>query len=154
MKFLCDQMLGTLAKWLRLFGFDTFYVNTEIDDSKLLQLAKEENRVILTRDKQLIERGKKDNIKVKKIPSTDIDQQLYQVLRDIKIDKKNVLSRCSICNQIINEIAKNDVENKIPDRIFKSNEKFWYCSKCDKIYWIGTHYEKILIKINKIQKSL
>ena len=60
MKFLCDQMLGTLAKWLRLLGFDTFYANDEIKDDILLLIAKKENRAIITRDKELIFR---DNLK-------------------------------------------------------------------------------------------
>ena len=64
MKFLCDQMLGTLATWLRLFGFDTFYANAEMDDDELLKIAEKENRVLITRDKELIIRAKKKNIKV------------------------------------------------------------------------------------------
>jgi uncharacterized protein with PIN domain len=59
MRLLCDQMLGTLAKWLRLIGFDTFYATKEMDDSELLQIAKKEKRIILTRDKELLVRGKK-----------------------------------------------------------------------------------------------
>ena len=153
MKFLCDQMLGTLAKWLRLFGFDTFYANAEIDDRELLKIAKNEDRIIITRDKQLIEMGIKQNLKIVKISSTDLDEQLNHILKDVEINRKNVLSRCSICNSIIEEIIKNDVEDKVPKRVFNNNEKFWYCSKCNKIYWAGTHYDKILTKLNMIKKK-
>ena len=94
MRFLCDQMLGTLAKWLRLIGFNTFYANKEMDDSELLQIAKKEKRIIVTRDKELLIRGKKQNLKVIKISSTNLDVQLKHVLDDIQINGEAIFSRC------------------------------------------------------------
>jgi len=154
MKALCDQMLGTLAKWLRLFGFDTFYVNSEMEDEELLQFAKKEDRVIITRDKQLIARGKKEKLSVIEVNTTDLDEQLTLVLKNVDIDQKAILSRCSVCNTILDEIKKIEVKNKVPKKIFENNEKFWFCSKCDKIYWMGSHYERILSKIEKIKNSV
>ena len=154
MKALCDQMLGTLAKWLRLFGFDTFYANSEMEDEELLQVAKKEDRVIITRDKQLIVRGKKEKLPVIEVNTTDLDEQLNLVLKNVDIDQKAILSRCSVCNTILDEIEKSEVKNNVPKKIFDNNEKFWFCSKCDKIYWMGSHYEKILDKIEKIKTSI
>ena len=151
MKALCDQMLGTLAKWLRLFGFDTFYANSEMEDEELLQVAKKEDRVIITRDKQLIARGKKEKLSLIEMRSTDLDEQLNLVLKNVDIDQKAILSRCSVCNTILDEIEKSEVKDKVPIKIFENNEKFWFCSKCDKIYWMGSHYERILNKIEKIK---
>ncbi|MCX6666812.1 MAG: Mut7-C RNAse domain-containing protein [Euryarchaeota archaeon] len=153
MKALCDQMLGTLAKWLRLFGFDTFYANSEMEDEELLQVAKKEDRVIITRDKQLIVRGKKEKLPVIEVNTTDLDEQLNLVLKNVDIDQKAVLSRCSICNTILDEIEKSEVRNKVPEKIFENNEKFWFCSKCNKFYWMGSHYERILNKIEKIKST-
>jgi hypothetical protein len=154
MKALCDQMLGTLAKWLRLFGFDTFYANSEMEDEELLQVAKKEDRVIITRDKQLIARGKKEKLSVIEVNTTDLDEQLTLVLKNVDIDQKAILSRCSVCNTILDEIEKSEVKNNVPKKIFDNNEKFWFCSKCDKIYWMGSHYERILSKIEKIKNSV
>ena len=106
MKFLCDQMLGTLAKWLRLFGFDTFYANAEIDDKELLETAKKENRIIITRDKQLVMRGRKENVPIVEITSTVLDEQLRHILMDADIDEMAVLSRCSLCNTVLEEVKK------------------------------------------------
>ena len=153
MKFLCDQMLGTLAKWLRLFGFDTFYANAEISDNELLDIAKKEDRIFISRDKQLIIRSRKKNLQVVKTTSTDLDEQLRQVLKNVKIDETTVLSRCSLCNTILDDIKKSDVKDKVPKRIYESNEKFWFCSKCEKTYWMGTHYDKIMLKIDEIKKQ-
>ena len=153
MKFLCDQMLGTLAKWLRLFGFDTFYANAEMDDDELLEMAEKENRVLITRDKELIIRAKKKNIQIVEMTSIDLDEQLSVILKNVDVDEKTVLSRCSLCDTILNEIKRDDVKNKVPEKVFRNNDRFWFCSKCDKIYWRGSHYDKIQSKINKIKKS-
>ena len=152
MKLLCDQMLGSLAKWLRILGFDTFYANAEISDDELLDIAKNENRTIISRDKELILRGKKENLNVIKIKNTDLDEQLNKILEYIKINEKLVLSRCSLCNTILDTIEKSKVEGKVPRKVFDNNDEFWFCNKCKKFYWTGSHYNKILEKINNITK--
>ena len=72
-------MLGSLAKWLRILGFDTFYANAEITDRDLLKIAKDENRIIISRDKELIFMGKRENLDVIEIKNIDLDEQLNQV---------------------------------------------------------------------------
>ena len=150
MKFLCDQMLGTLAKWLRIYGYDTFYANSEMDDVKLLEISKNENRILISRDKELVQTARRENLKTIELKTTDIDEQISAVLGDIKIDKTKVLSRCILCNTEVEKIKKEDIKGKIPERVFKNNEKFWFCKKCNKIYWKGTHYEKMFEKIDNL----
>ena len=153
MKLLCDQMLGTLAKWLRVLGFDTFYTNNTTTDDELLHIAKNEKRTIISRDKELIIRGKNKNLTAIEITSTDLDEQLNQVLKLIHIDEQYVLSRCTLCNTILKAIEKSQVEGKVPEKVFENNDKFWFCKKCDKYYWKGSHYEKIIHKIEEIKKK-
>ena len=153
-KYLCDQMLGTLAKWLRLLGFDTFYANAAITDDELIEIAKKENRTIISRDKQLLIRGKKEKLPVIAVTNTDLDEQLKQVVRKAKIDEKTVLSRCSLCNTILSRIEKDRIEKQVPKRVFENNDEFWFCSHCNKIYWKGSHYEKITNKLNHIKTQL
>jgi len=152
MKILCDQMLGTLAKWLRIMGFDTFYANAETSDEDLLNIAKCENRTIFTRDKELIIRGKKKNLNVIAIETTDLDLQLNQALKHVNIDEKSILSRCTLCNTVLDTVEKNKVQGKVPSKVFENNEKFWFCSKCNKFYWMGSHYNEMINKIDKIKK--
>ena len=147
MKFLCDQMLGSLARWLRLLGFDTYYADSEIDDTSLLEIAKKQKRVIITRDKELLIRAKKHKIQLIEINSINLDEQLKTLLKDKEINEKKVLTRCSLCNTLVVEINKEDVKNRVPEKVFLNNELFWYCSKCDKIYWRGSHYDKIINKM-------
>ena len=150
MKFLCDQMLGTLAKWLRIYGFDTFFAHNKIDDAKLLEIAKKENRILITRDKELIQVARRENLKTIKVETTDVDEQIKSVLNNVEIEKTQVLTRCLLCNTLIEEIKKNDIKDKVAERVFENNDKFWFCKKCDKIYWKGTHYDKMIEKINNL----
>ena len=143
-------MLGTLAKWLRIYGFDTFFVNSEMDDAKLMEITKKENRILITRDRNLIQSARRENLKTIEIKTTDINEQISTVLDDIKIDKTKVLSRCILCNTEVEEIKKEEIKDKVPKRVFDNNEKFWFCKKCNKIYWKGTHYEKMFEKINNL----
>ena len=143
-------MLGTLAKWLRIYGFDTIYANSEIDDDEILKITKEENRILITRDKNLNHRSRRENIKTIKISSTEIDTQIKNVLKDKQIRKDKILSRCIMCNSLVNEIKKEKIIGKVPKRIFENNNKFWFCPKCSKIYWKGTHYENMIEKIKKL----
>ena len=153
MKYLCDQMLGTLAKWLRLFGFDTFYANQDITDEKILEISEKEKRILITRDKELVIRAKKKNIQFFKIITIDLDEQLKTVLKNTKIDEKNILSRCSLCNNLVDEIKKTEIKNRVPEKVFENKERFWYCHECDKTYWMGSHYNKIQSKLKEIKNS-
>lgn len=150
MKFLCDRMLGTLAKWLRIFGFDTLFADSNIEDEKLLKLAKDEERILITCDKNLIIDARRENIKVIKIISTDINDQLRQVLKNTKIDENFFLSRCLLCNNLVEKISKKNVKKIVSDRVYENNKKFWYCKICDKIYWKGSHFENMIQKIKQL----
>ena len=151
MKFMCDQMLGSLAKWLRILGFDTYFANNKMTDNELLNIAFKENRVLISRDKELIIRGNKKKIKTIELISKNLDDQLRDVFKNFKINYKNILSRCILCNTLLINIKKNMIKDKVPELIFENNEKFWFCKKCDKVYWTGSHYDKIKLKINEIK---
>jgi len=146
-------MLGTLAKWLRILGFDTFYANSEIDDKKLLEIARKEDRTLVTRDKELMMNSRRENLRVVEINTVDLDEQLKLVLKNVEIDKTRFLSRCTICNSEIIEMDKEKVKSFVPKKVFENNKNFWYCKKCDKYYWTGSHSDKMLEKIKGLQKT-
>jgi uncharacterized protein with PIN domain len=146
-------MLGSLSRWLRFLGFDTYYIKTDIDDDELLNIAEKDNRIILTRDKELIIRAKKRKVGIIKIDSIDLDNQLKLVLKNVKIDIDKILSRCSICNTILRQIEKEDVKNRLPNKIYNNMNDFFFCKHCDKLYWMGSHYDKIIHRIDKINKG-
>jgi uncharacterized protein with PIN domain len=146
-------MLGSLAKWLRIFGIDTFYPTTEASDNELLNRAKEEQRMILSRDKELIIRAKKEQIPILQITTTNLDEQLQNVLAAIPINLTSQLTRCIICNNLLTPVEKNKIKEQVPPKVFETKDKFWFCNSCQKYYWKGTHYENMIQKINTLTKN-
>uniref|UniRef100_A0A7C4Y4N6 Mut7-C RNAse domain-containing protein n=1 Tax=candidate division WOR-3 bacterium TaxID=2052148 RepID=A0A7C4Y4N6_UNCW3 len=133
MKFLCDFMLGRLAKWMRLLGYDTEFFK-EPDYNKLIVFSNATNRIIITRNSKL-----KDMKNVIYIKEERIEEQLRKILT--LFPETNPLTRCSLCNTEIIEIKKEDVLGKVPEYVYKNQKNFYLCPKCNKIYWEGTHIE-------------
>jgi len=146
-------MLGTLATWLRILGFDTIYAKDAMTDDELLDTADKEKRIIISRDKELIIRGKKKEIKTIEINTTYLDEQIYQVLKNINFEEQSILSRCTLCNTILTTRKKILVQSNVPKKVFENNDEFWFCNTCNKYYWKGSHYEKIINKIDEIKKE-
>jgi len=142
-KFLVDRMLGQTAKWLRLLGIDAEYA-PKCEDEKLVEIAEEEERVIITRDKEL---GREENaILVEKEPPESIIKEVLEIY-DVEIKP---LTRCSKCNRKVEKIDKSEVEGEVPENVFELNEEFWCCVGCGQYYWKGSHWKKIIEKINRI----
>ena len=143
-------MLGSLAKWLRIFGYDTVYPDAMTNDDEILKSAKSEERLLLSRDKELIQRAKKALIPVLEIHTTELSEQLAEVLTRIPPDKKVILSRCTLCNTPLVSVEKKNVQAFVPEKVFRNRDDFWFCPMCKKYYWMGTHYENMMKKINKL----
>ncbi len=142
--FIVDTMLGTLAKWLRILGFDTIY-EAGMDDDEILKLATEENRIIISRDRELC--GRKPGSIF--LETTDLDEQIARVLDFYSADKNKILSRCLECNCLLQKIACQYIEKaSVPEDILQRYDEFWHCEKCNKYYWPGTHFENMKKKAN------
>jgi uncharacterized protein with PIN domain len=150
MRLLCDHMLGSLAKWLRIFGFDTLYPDASADDDQVLQQAQQENRFLISRDKELLQRGKKAHIDVLLIQTTNLSEQLTQVLAILPVDLSKVLSRCILCNTPLIPVKKEEIKENIPPKVYETRNEFWCCPSCKKYYWMGTHYENMKEKIRTL----
>ena len=150
MKLLCDHMLGSLAKWLRILGIDTFYPDGTMIDEDIIRLAKKEHRLLISRDKALIARAKKEKVNTLELQVTDLAEQLKQTLNTISIDTGLMLTRCTVCNTLLESVDKNTVKNQVPPKVFETKDTFWYCTVCNKYYWMGTHYDNMIQKINEL----
>ena len=137
--FTVDIMLGKLAKWLRLMGFDTFYSNSAQDDF-LMELTLREKRILLTRDRPLAERLGNTAYFVQNI---FLPEQLREVTAEFLLHRFHLSRRCSVCNGTVALISKTKVENRVPLYIFQTQEKFFQCENCGKLYWEGTHARHI-----------
>jgi uncharacterized protein with PIN domain len=136
MKFIADAMLGKLAKRMRLFGFDVLY-DPAFDDNAIIRLALEQNRVILTRDTGLASRPLAQNPIL--IKNDLVDEQLKQVLDAFTMPDNDAFTRCSVCNEQLSELNKQEARNLVPDHIISTVNVFWRCGKCGRVYWKGSH---------------
>lgn len=142
-KFICDFMLGRLARWMRLLGLNTLYYNNP-DDPSILHKALKEGRTILTRSKEL---ERLENVVI--IKSENLDEQLKQIKEIIKI--KTPLCRCPECNTPLSTVDKEEIRGKVPKYIYKIHNDFKRCPNCNRIYWKGTHYKEIKRKISELK---
>jgi len=153
MLFLVDAMLGNIAKKLRLLGFDSEYVS-DIDDSKLIEKAKNENRTIISRDRDLINRTKKNKISSVYITKENEIEQFQEILETTHLEFDEISgdsARCTKCNSPTSKINKFEIEKKIPQGVLEYNDKFWKCDGCDQIYWEGTHIKNLQEFVHKIK---
>jgi len=154
--FIVDAMLGKLAKKLRLLGYDSLY-SSNMDDDKIIQLAKNENRILLTKDVPLCHKAKKQQILAVQITSDDEIEQFLEINEKASFGKCTVgggSSRCPVCNGELQHIEKNDVSEKVPTGVFENMKDFWKCTKCEKIYWEGTHIKNLQQFTMKLNERL
>lgn len=154
--FIVDAMLGNLAKKLRVLGYDSAYFSS-IEDEKLVSIAKNEKRIILTKDECLCKTAQNQEITSVLIRGNDEIEQIAQIHQSVKLEKFVIdtnNSRCIICNGKLQLIEKYRAIGKIPEGILEREEKFWMCDGCKKIYWQGTHFEKLQEFANKLNNRL
>jgi len=151
-KFIADSMLGKLARWLRLMGFDTLYYPS-IPDEDLVKKAKEEGRVILTKDNELACRNKGENLLF--LSSSDPYEQLKIVIRTLNLNPwEGLFSRCVYCNKIVKKVNDNSkIKNLVPSYAYRNSSSFYQCPECGRLYWEGSHHNKIREKIKSLLKE-
>ena len=149
MKFIVDAMLGTLAKWLRIMGYDTLY-DKKFSDDDLFFKAFLEDRILLTRDRELSKRVGENQSQF--ITAVKLKEQLKQVIGRFHLDvHKSVLSRCVLCNSTIEPIAREKVKDSVPTYVFETEQKFYYCAQCKKVYWSGSHVAQIHVFLSEMR---
>lgn len=150
-KFYADSMLGSLARWMRTLGYDVGY-SSSIEDPELVKRAVDENRIILTRDTLIVKRRKARGRSFF-ISSDRVGEQLRQVTGEYGVPEGLSLTRCLRCNTVLNDIGKGSVEGKVPPYVFRTQDKFSVCFTCGRIYWGGTHRERMLEDLKKLLKG-
>ena len=126
---------------MRILGFDTEYFKEE-DNSKLKIIALRDQRIILTRNTRL---SRPKGIKLVQIKHDFLNEQLLDVFKeaDLKTDKDLMFSLCTICNAKLEPIEKEEIKDKVPEYVFKTQSIFIKCPSCQRIYWAGTHWGNV-----------
>jgi len=127
-----------------MLGHDVEYFNS-VDDSKLITLAKNGNRVLLTRDQKLFQRAVSRGAQAVLVDGSDEAEKLALLASrfGFKLEIDLTVSRCPKCNARLEAVSKNDVLEQIPERTAIYYEQFWRCTGCGKIYWRGSHWKNI-----------
>jgi uncharacterized protein with PIN domain len=135
-------MLGSLARWLRVLGFDVHY-DPRLDDAGLVELAVAEQRLILTRDSRLIRRRKaRDHLFVR---SEAVAEQIRQILDELEVEllPHRFLGRCLRCNEPLSELPLEQARGRVPPYVARTQKHFRCCPACQRIYWRATHVERM-----------
>lgn len=144
MKFVVDSMLGNLARWLRLLGYDTLYYRN-VEDWRLLNIARDEGRVLLTKDLVLYRKALKKEITSLYIESSNIAESLALMAKKLgiklKFDESN--TRCPLCNTLLVLIPKAEALHLTSPEVGRKYDNFWRCPKCSKVFWQGNHWNTI-----------
>ena len=148
--FVADVHLGKLAKALRLLGFDTLYSNA-CTPAQLLAQAREERRLLLSRGGAF---QKHADVKTVVIQSEDPDEQLQQIVQQFALrDKLHPFSRCLMCNGRLKKVDKEAIATQLRPNTRQYFSEFWQCTTCHRIYWKGSHYDRMLTLVQKIRDT-
>ena len=152
MKFIVDSNVGRLARWLRIAGFDTVFIN-DLDDNRLVKLALSEGRVLLTKDTQILKRrlATTGRLKVILIESEKVKEQLRQVIKTLNLAEGiKPFTLCLECNQPLVPRNREEVKELAPPYVFKTQTQYMQCPSCHRVYWRGTHWQRMSRELEKI----
>ena len=148
-KFVADVHLGKLTRYLRMLGIDVLYENN-FDDEKIVHLSTKEKRAILTKDIGILKRNEVTHAYW--IRSTKAELQTKEVLGRFHLQNEiKEFSRCLECNELLKSIKKETIIDQLPPKVATSKNEFYECSSCNKFYWKGSHYLRMLKFVKSIK---
>jgi uncharacterized protein with PIN domain len=137
-------MLGKLTRWLRMLGHDVHYYRSA-DDKELIEIAKTEKRVLLTRDLKLYQQAVTKGAEAILVEATSEAEKLADLANRFNFNLEIDLSasRCPKCNTKIKTVSKESVVRQIPEGTATYYDDFWKCPGCGQVYWQGAHWKRI-----------
>jgi uncharacterized protein with PIN domain len=156
LKFIVDLNVGKLARWLRLMGYDTLFL-PGLDDGAMVKLALSQQRVLLTRDTQIMRWHvvSSGRLKAVLVETDDPRKQLLQVMESLNLNYQfNPFSRCLECNALLEPRSPREVEGQVPPYVFKTQSQYTQCPDCHRIYWRGTHWQAMKKVLQGWQKGV
>ncbi len=150
-RFIVDQNVGKLAKLLRLLGYDTIFFSGETD-AQMVDIALAEKRTLLSRDTHLLERrvAASGQVKVVLLNSDDIEKQIRQVVMDLHLNDFQPFTLCLEDNQPLIARTREEVQDRVPPYVWKTQTEYVECPRCHRIYWKGTHWDAMTRRLKKL----
>lgn len=158
-RFLADDMVGKLTRWLRIIGLDVASAG-RVDDNTLVRKALEGDRILLTRHARLLDvitakdlKPRRDELRWIVLRSSNYLDQIDQVLEEsgLRIEEARFFTRCLVCNSPLEAAAKEDVAGEVPEFTYAVQDDYARCRTCNKVFWRGTHTERILGKLRNLK---
>ncbi len=147
-KFIADVHLGTLARYLRMLGIDVLYKN-DFKDEEIVKISLAERRAILTKDRGILKRSEVTHGYF--VRSEFPKEQLKEVIERFHLKSEvKEFSRCLNCNSFLEKANKEEITNRIPPKVAQYQDEFFICRNCDKIYWKGSHFDKMKKLIEEV----
>jgi len=155
LKFIIDGMLGKLTRWLRMLGHDVKY-SRSLNDEQLIEIAKSERRILLTRDLELYRQATVQGINAFFVERTTEAKKLADLAKrfSLKLEFDVTVSRCPKCNTRIKPIPKEKIIGKIHETTASYYDEFWECPGCKQIYWQGAHWDRIQATLSEAREYL
>jgi uncharacterized protein with PIN domain len=138
--FLVDGMLGRLARWLRILGYDAEY-HPGLEDRELARIARAEDRILLTRDTEL---ARRKGFRSLLVESQELEEQLRQVVAELGLRPWRRPARCTLCNAPLEEATPDEVRDLVPPYVGRTQTRFTRCPACRRVYWPGTHWRRMV----------
>jgi uncharacterized protein with PIN domain len=151
--FLCDAGLGGLARWLRAAGYEAAW-QPGIADDELLRQAREVHATVLTTDGMLMERRLLRDRVIPAFwlpPTLKIPEQMALVFREFGLTLRG--PRCMSCGGELRHRSKEDLRERIPPRTYRWLNVFFVCGRCDKLFWHGTHWKRIVKALTALDRG-
>ena len=152
MRFLCDAMLGGLAKWLRAAGYDAYFARegTDVSDRTLTAKALQEGRVLLTSDRGFLERKpvRDGSVGFLLVPHLPLEDQLGIVVGHFGIVRHE--SRCMACGGELDVVSREAVADLVPPGVLRDHEGFFLCQDCGRVFWHGSHWHRISARLERV----
>jgi uncharacterized protein with PIN domain len=150
--FIGDVHLGRLCRFLRILGFDTRY-QRDYDDSRIVALGTAEPRIILTRDRGVL---KHSSVRYGYyVRSTEWHEQAVEVIKRFNLARSfNPFTLCASCNGTLTPVPKSEISDQLEEKTRLYYDTFFRCRSCGKIYWNGSHYQKLQESISRVLKEL
>jgi uncharacterized protein with PIN domain len=153
-RFIADNNVGKLARWLRLMGYDTLLFKQK-NDGQMIRMALSENRVILTKDAQFMNRRLVTNgtLKTVHVKQDDPELQAKEVVETLNLNYHfKPFSLCLECNRALITRHREEVQNLVPVHVFETQSQYTECPACHRIYWPGTHWQNMGKALQDLQR--
>ena len=146
--FYLEENLEKLARWLRFLGYPAYTIKGKIHLTKIPP-----NAVFITTSRKWFKKLKKAGYEVFLVPRHDFEYQLCSIVKHYNLKPQLELNLCAYCSTPLKSVSREEIKDRVPQRVYEEAYDFTLCPNCGAIFWKGSHYERMKKKLNEILKK-